>query len=343
MIGLVDQIVEEHLDRVRIKSDYIAAACPFHKGGQERRPSFWVNRSTGAWGCFTCSASGGGIKYLLRELGHSNRKIEAEISEAEKDAERVFKVEQAKRRKKIRAGFDGEHVLPDSLLGVFDFLPVDLLEAGFTEETLAYHDIGYDRRNERITFPIRDVRGQLIGISGRSTVVGDVPKYLLYNGRKFRDGREFPGELGEWFPSYSNESVRDHLWGSHLVNEDLMSGAWDQVILVEGYKAKMWMWQLGWIHTVAMMGTKMTAKQEKLIRMWGAEVFVFTDNNGPGREAADNWCQRLGIGSFPVRRVDYPDYCSESAQPDDLNDQELKEVLQYSTRVGGKYVKKRMG
>jgi DNA primase len=338
VFGLADQIAEEHLSRVRIKSDYISAVCPFHKGGQERHPSFWVHRGTGAWGCFTCTASGSSIKYLLRELGHSSRKIEAEIEEAEKDADKIRKVSQAKRRRKAREGFEGEHVLPESLLGVFDYLPLDLVDAGFPEELLRSHDIGYDQRNDRITFPLRDLKGKLIGISGRSTRPGEVPKYLLYNGRRIMDGKEVLGELGEWFPQYSNESVRDHLWRIHFVYEDLMSRRWDQLIVVEGYKAAMWMVKHGWYHTVAVMGTKMTEKQERLIRHFGVEVFVFTDNNEPGQEAATNWCQRLAVSSFPVYRVRYPGHCSESAQPDDLEEQELDEVLQASERIGGRYV-----
>jgi len=339
VFGLADRIAEDHLNRVRIKSDYISAACPFHKGGMERHPSFWIHRETGAWGCFTCSAHGSSIKYLLRELGQSSRKIEAEIEEAEKDAEKAIKIERAKRKRKAREGFEGEHVLPDSVLGLFDYLPLDLVDAGFSEELLREHDIGYDQRNDRITFPIRDYKGQLIGVSGRSTRPGEAPKYLLYNGRKRdRYGEEVMGELGEWFPGYSNESVRDHLWRIQCVYEDLETRQWEQLIVVEGYKAAMWMVKHGWYHTVAVMGTKMTEKQERMIRRFGAEVFVFTDNNAPGQEAADNWCQRLAVSSFPVYRVRYPGHCSESAQPDDLTEEELKEVLECSERVGGRYV-----
>lgn len=342
MYGLADQIAEEHLERVRVKDDFIAAACPFHKGGTERHPSFWINRSTGHWGCFTCQESGGGLKYLLRELGHSSTKIEAELDEAAKDASKAIKLSEAKRKKKARASFKGVQILPESVLGVFDFLPVDLIEMGFTEEMLVMHDVGFDKRNNRITFPIRDAFGNVVGISGRSTLPGEVPKYLLYNGRRIDKDGEYLGELGMWFPAYSNDGVRDHLWRSHLVYEDLMLGKWDQLILVEGYKAAMWMVMHGYYHVVAIMGTKMTPAQEKLIRRFGATVFVFTDNNDPGQEAATNWCQRLAVSSFPVYRVHYPSYCDDSAQPDDLNNDELEAVLSNSERVGGKFYVKRM-
>ena len=340
MYGLADQIAVDHLQRVRVKDDFISAACPFHGGGQERHPSFWINRLTGKWGCFACQAGGSDLKFLLRELGVSNQKVEAELEEARKDAAKAIKITEAKRKKKARASFKGVNILPESLLGVFDYLPIDLVNQGFTEELLEAHDIGFDARNNRITFPIRDVFGNLVGISGRSTLPGESPKYLLYNGRKVYGGKEDLGELGEWFPGYTNDGVRDHLWRSHFVHDDLMSGRWDQLIVVEGFKAAMWMVKHGWFHTVATMGTKMTDAQERLIRRFGAAVFVFTDNNDPGREAAYYWCQRLAVSTFPVYRVHYPEEASETAQPDDLTEQELVEVLSNSERVGGHHVKR---
>jgi len=339
MHGLIDQIAEEHLNRVRIKDDFVASACPFHKGGQERHPSFWIDRSTGRWGCFACQESGKSLKELLRRLGLSSRKVEAEIEEAEKDSAKAFKLDQLKRKKKARASFKGEYVLPEAVLGIFDFLPIDLLEAGFTEETLEKHDIGFDKRNRRITFPIRDAFGSLIGISGRATVPGDMPRYKLYDGRRTYNGKETMGELGEWCPRYTNATVRNHLWGSHLVHEDLSSGEWDQLIIVEGFKAALWMKQCGWFHTVATMGTKMTQSQERIIRQWGPEggVIILTDNNDPGLQAARQWGLRLATSTFPVYRAYYPEDKDESTQPDDLSETELEEVLSTSQRVGGRY------
>jgi len=341
VLGVADQIAEEYLNRVRVKEGFVSAACPFHKGGQERHPSFWINRETGAWGCFSCDAHGSSLKYLLKEMGEGSKKIEAELEEAEKDSRKTVKLLKAKRRKKARAEFRGVHTLPENLLGVFDFAPVSLMEAGYTEETLLAHDVGFDRRYNRITFPVRDLFGSLVGVSGRATVPGDFPKYRFYNGRRRYEGKDDPGELGEWYPSYSNESVRDHIWGMHEFYEDLFKSTDGQIILVEGFKARMWMKQHGWNHTGAIMGTQMSPTQERIIRRLGAEVFLFADNNEPGHQAAYNWGQRLAVSSFPVYRVNYPEYCDETAQPDDLSDEEIEEVLTKSIRVGGKYVKPR--
>lgn len=335
-MSIADQIAEKYLERVRLKDEFISAACPFHKGGKEQHPSFWIQKSTGAWGCFACSIKGRDLKQLLRELGVRNRGLEAVIEEAAKEDKEKELVQKAIRAKKARAEFKGTHILPESLLGVFDFLPLDLTKAGFEEKLLREHDIGFDRRYSRITFPVRDLFGNLVGISGRATLPGDMPKYLFYSGRRTKNGKEDYRELGEWYPDYSNESVRDHLWRGNFVSKDLLEGSWDQLIVVEGFKAALWLVQNGWYHTVAIMGTSMSQAQERIIRRFGAEVFALADNNSPGRKASLEWCKKLSSSSFPVYEVRYPDYCDESTQPDDLSREELEEMFRGSKRFVGK-------
>lgn len=339
MIGLADEIAQQHLKRVRIKNDFISAACPFHKEGREARPSFWVNRQIGNWGCFTCGEHGGGLKWLLKKLGVSSVRIEAQLDEAEKEVKRTLEVEKARARRKSRKAFAGEHVLPDALLGVFDFMPLDLVEAGFDKKVLQEHEIGYDRRNNRVTFPIRDLFGNLIGVSGRATMIGEEPKYLVYSGRRVIEGREVLGEFGEWYPEYTNEGIRDHLWRMDKCYERLMKneGGQEQLIIVEGYKAALWLVQQGWINTVALMGARMSPSQERIVRSLGVETFVFLDNNRPGREGSTRVCQMLAVSTFPVYEVSYPADCEDTAQPDDLIVTELEAALNHSRRVGGKY------
>jgi DNA primase len=336
MENAVDNIVQQYLDRVRIKDDFISAACPFHKGGKETNPSFWVNRITGHWGCFTCGEKGGGLKWLLRRLGINSLTMGAQLDAIEEQSAKLVEVTKSKAKKKSRGSFAGVHVLPDSLLGVFDFLPLDLLEAGFTDETLKSHDIGFDKRNNRITFPIRDLYGALIGISGRSTTVGEVPKYLVYSGRRIVDGKEDQRELGEWYPDYSNENVRDHLWRLDKCFSRIMANesGQEELVIVEGYKADLWLAQHGWTNTVALMGSALSPNQERIVRNLGVPTFVFLDNNKPGRDGSRRICQRLAVSTFPVYEVSYPEGCKDTAQPDDLTTEEIEAAFAASRRVG---------
>ena len=334
MIGVCDQIAKEHLRRVKIKDDYISAACPIHKGGNETNPSFWIHRATGRWGCFSCHVGGASLRYLLKELGVRSRGIELEIARAESDAEKTLAVYEVKRKKKAISEFRAEYTLPDALLGVYDFCPQAMLDKGFSMETLMSHDIGYDKSNDRITFPIRDIYGSLVGISGRTTT-GAHPKYLVYSGRRMIDGKEVLGELGEWYPEYSNAGVKDHLWRSQFIYNELDKQGGD-LIIVEGYNAALSVLERGYKYVVALMGSKMSPGQERIVRRLGVPTWVLLDNNEPGLIGARQICQTLAVSTFPVYQCSYPTARDENTQPDDLNDEELDEVLSTAKPAGGR-------
>ena len=339
MQELVDQMVQDHMDVVKIKADFISVRCPFHKSGSERHPSFWVSRLTGRWGCFTCGEGGTDLSTLLTALGISNSTVTALVSAAKKEWKKSADIEMVKREKRSRTDFTGAYTLPESLLGVWDWCPVQLLEAGFTQEVLQEHSIGYDKDRERITFPIRDFKGNLIGISGRATRPGEQPKYKVYEGwHESADGKRHPGELGDWVPGYSSKGIKDHLWRADVVFPEIYHGKEEQLIIVEGYKACLWMVQHGWTNTVALMGASMTAMQERLIRRMGAQTWILLDANDAGRRGTNKMCWKLGNASFPVYRCSYPEDYDDSVQPDDLSDTEIEQMLSGAERAVRKLI-----
>jgi DNA primase len=337
MHDVADAIAREHLRLVRVKDDFIASACPFHKDGQERRPSFWINRLTGEWGCFACPERGTNLRDLLQGLGIRSRKLDGVIEEAVREAKQHRNIEKVRRKKKARAEFRGVHVLPEALLGVFDWTPIKLIEENFSEEILLAHDIGFDRERERITFPIRDAYGSLIGISGRTVKPDGYPKYKVYEGITEQDGIKSNNELGEWFPDYSAEGIRDHLWRAHFIYSDIYQDKSKQLIIVEGYKAAMWLVQQGWFNTVALMGSRMSSAQERLVRRMGTETWIFLDNNEAGITGTDALQDRLGSATFPVYLCQYPHEYDEDCQPSDLDGDEIESILSSAVRARGRY------
>ena len=77
--------VFSHIDWVKFYGDYIygeikegqnyqySSRCPFHKGGQEKEPSFSFNGKTGLYKCFSCPAKGNGITFLEKYLNISSK------------------------------------------------------------------------------------------------------------------------------------------------------------------------------------------------------------------------------------------------------------------------------
>ncbi len=122
----------------------------------------------------------------------------------------------------------------------------------------------YDRFRERIMFPIRSVRGEVIGFGGRVLDNGE-PKYLNSPETPlFHKGQE--------------------LYGLYEARQALRQAGY--ALVVEGYMDVVALAQSGFAHAVATLGTACTAEHvAKLLRFTDAVVFSF-DGDAAGRRAA---------------------------------------------------------
>jgi DNA primase len=122
----------------------------------------------------------------------------------------------------------------------------------------------YDRFRERIMFPIRNVKGEVIAFGGRVLDKGE-PKYLNSPETPvFSKGRELYG-LFE-----ARQGLRDKGY----------------VLVTEGYMDVVALAQLGFPNAVATLGTACTAEHvHKLLRFTDKVIFSF-DGDAAGRRAA---------------------------------------------------------
>lgn len=156
----------------------------------------------------------------------------------------------------------------DSLRTVFpDYASPALVEAGLVIDKSEEEGGGrkrYDRFRDRIMFPIRNTKGQVIGFGGR-VLDGGEPKYLNSPETPlFQKGNELYG-LFE-----ARQAIRDA--GYALVTEGYM----DVVALA----------QLGFPQAVATLGTACTPTHvQKLLRQTDHVIFSF-DGDNAGRRAA---------------------------------------------------------
>ncbi|MGH8779648.1 DNA primase [Paraburkholderia sp.] len=122
----------------------------------------------------------------------------------------------------------------------------------------------YDRFRERIMFPIRNVKGQVIGFGGR-VLDGGEPKYLNSPETPlFNKGSELYG-LFE-----ARLAIREQQY----------------VLVVEGYMDVVALAQLGFQNAVATLGTACTPIHvQKLMRQTDTVIFSF-DGDSAGRRAA---------------------------------------------------------
>lgn len=273
--------------------------CPFHS---EKTPSFSVSPDKQIYHCFGCGKGGGVINFIMEIEGLSfpeaveflarragmpmpdqendvEAKRRARMYALNKDAARFF-YEQLKSPAGVRGReyMAGRKISPATAtnfgLGYapesWDALGTAMRAKGYSNQELVDADLirpgkrngFYDTFRNRLMFPIIDVRGNVIGFSGR--ILGDgEPKYL--NTKEtlvFNKGR--------------------NLFALNLAKKS-KSG---YLILVEGNVDVVSLHQAGFDSAIASLGTSLTAEQARLISRYANEVVLAYDNDGAGAKAS---------------------------------------------------------
>lgn len=329
--GPIISIVESYIPGgFKRSGKNIIARCPFH---DDRRPSFSMNIQNGMWLCFSCGLKGD-LKYFLKLSGVAPSIANSMLEPIQHELETYRRREAAERRTKFQKDpFVGEVILPESLLGVYYYKPLAMVKAGFKADILKEYEIGYDRNKERIIFPIRDVYGNLVGVSGRTTKSSYKSRYKVYRGGFVdKDGNVVSGDFGKNFDDeFPNFKLKSHkyLWNAHnvypFIEMDTLGCL--PVIVTEGFKACLWVIQNGFKTTVATMGVSISEDQfNVLIRMAGNPIILFFDNDEAGRKATSREGKKLSKLVNDLYVAKYPDgYLGKS--PDDLNCLEIKEAI----------------
>lgn len=315
-------LVERYLGRGHFSGEEnISVPCPIHQT-KDGAP-FSINVTTGVWQCFTCHKVGS-LPKLLRILGLSKNRIDAELADIRDElAANKKHVEWRKQaRWQSQDPFLASPILPEALLKPYEWCPLKLVEDGFDQQWLHWLDIGFDRINQRIMYPIRDLYGNLAGMSGGAVTKGTYPKYKVYQGRHVDPftskmiGSDYGPWFDEQFPDYLFHN-RNYLWNYDQVYPRIFFGKEKQdLIIVEGFKACIWLLQHGWLNTVALMGSSMSDHQRNLIHRFDCRVILFLDNDVPGRDATDDIARRIRHFQPGVLIAQYP--TAEECQPDDL-------------------------
>ena len=275
------------------------ACCPFH---EEKTPSFTVSPSKGFYHCFGCGAHGTAVGFLM-EFDHmsfveaieslaSSMGVDVPRNESDRPArsyDELFNLmskterfwQQGLRENQTAVdylkdrGIDGTTAKRFGLGYAAEGWSIVLDKFGTTTESIERllatgliirKDNGghYDRFRDRITFPIRDIRGRCIGFGGRAMGDGE-PKYL--NSPEtvlFHKGRE--------------------LYGLYEARQALRQI--DRFVVVEGYMDVIALARHGIDFSVATLGTATTPDHlNRLFRLTENIDFCF-DGDRAGKQAA---------------------------------------------------------
>lgn len=305
---------------LRRRGQKLWGLCPFHA---EKSPSFSVDPARQLFYCFGCQVGGNVFTFLMRRDGKSFPEALAELADRAgialpdrvgqrggrrtallavlSAAQQYFRQAlldsggQVGRAYLERRGLPASTVsdfglgwAPDEWEGLLGSLrrlgyPVaDVVEAGLAVE----RDRGaYDRLRGRITFPIRDPDGRVVGFGGRA-VVDDagVPKYLN-----------------------TPETAVYHK-GRILYGADRARAAWSEgraPIIVEGYMDVLAMHRAGLFEAVGSLGTALTVEHVRYLRRFTSEVVCAYDQDPAGQEAMRRAFMVLAAEGIAVSSVDY--------------------------------------
>ncbi len=176
---------------------------------------------------------------------------------------------------------------------IVGFSVEEMLAAGLIQNSQRKPGSHYDRFRGRITFPVKDHRGRVVGFGARGMGPDAKPKYL----------NSPEGEI------YTKSRT---LYGIDRARGPIARGG--RAVVVEGYTDVIALHQAGIEETVAVMGTAITPDQLKLLGGYAEEVVLALDADRAGREAMLRAQRVAGSGRLRLLVAPMP----EGEDPADL-------------------------
>lgn len=163
---------KSYFNQVRNTPKSIMVSCPFHKQGQERKPSCGIKKDTdnkgliGTVHCFTCDITTDILSMIGQILGSKYNEQELEslfrlrTIVTNSNIEYNTKVELFKIPQKFNT--------TEMELRNYNYYHPYLEQRRISQEVAQIYNIGYDDFNKHITFPIRDTNKNILGVGRRS-------------------------------------------------------------------------------------------------------------------------------------------------------------------------------
>lgn len=252
-----------YFNKIQPKGDNYTVTCPYHKGGQENKPSAQVycgdseKTEFGTLHCFTCNvvqslpevvshclglSEEGGKQWLIERFSNTfvvNRQVLTDIELKPKE----------------------EEVLDPSVLNKYNYYHEYMWKRKLEKWVVDTFCVGFNPETQSITFPVWDIKGNLKMVTERS-----VKSKLFY----IPEGIEKPVYLLNVVTQYK----------------------YPFVLVCEAQLDALTAWGYG-VPAVALMGTGST-EQFKLLNKCGIRNWVtMFDNDEAGKRATDKFNRKI--------------------------------------------------
>ncbi len=317
------QVIGEYVPLRKAGINY-SARCPFHT---EKSPSFYVSPSRQTFKCFGCNEGGDVFTFIqkfegldfrdalvllaqragveLPEYKPAEQSQRQRLLEANEAACQLFQSQlessvaatylkqrgigaEATRDFRLGYGAAGSQLMT-ALIGK-GFTTAELAAAGLIKPSQNQPGGFYDTFRHRLTFPLRNVHGQVVGFTARVLDDADQPKYL----NSAQSSVYSKSQL-----LYNADQAKEHIRRAGYA------------ILVEGNMDCVAVHQAGMHHVVGVCGTALTDDQLRLLRRFTDKLMVALDADLAGDAASRRGIDLAWQHGFELKRVVLPPWAKD--------------------------------
>jgi DNA primase len=280
-LSFISVLERESVEYKKIGREAITL-CPWHN---DRNPSLTINDEKGFCYCFVCQTGSDAIGFIQAKLGLSFSEaiqkiaVSNEIEVIYENIDPELAAKEAKRKAEILGQLQKQQQNYRNLLRdpraqrIRDFID----DRKILPETCRHFGLGYCSKGffaDRVTIPIHDHIGNLVGFSGRATRDSVQPKYKNTESNEYFDKSRL-------------------VFNEHRAAKSIKES--DSVIFVEGHFDVISMHQYGITNVVAMQGT--SAPSEAVIYRLSRKTKRFIlcyDADAGGTKAIEQFIKTAG-------------------------------------------------
>lgn len=278
---------------IKMGQDNIQVSCPFHKDGKEKNASSGISLKDGTFHCFTCGKVKSFIQVLSYCLGYNDNGEAGKqwiIENSESHNVETRYLDSSLNRKVKENDFVSEEEL-DS----YRYYHPYMFERKLTKEIINKFDVGFDKKDNSITFPVRDRSGNCLFIARRKV------DYKYFN-----------------YPS----KVEKPLYGVYELPTNIKS-----LIICESIFNCLTCYVYG-KPSIALNGTGSKYQIEEIGKLPVRILYLGLDND----EAGDKGCIKI-YKALKNKFIFYRFICPEGKDINDLTEEEFNNCYQNAKKI----------
>ena len=287
------------LDRTFNSGNDIMVTCPYHNNGQERKPSAGIRKSDGQFHCFACGETHNLYEFISYCFGHIDDRLGKfgwtwllkNFATVTIEQRKPIQLDFTRHKKQIKEGIN--YVSEDELNKYRYYHPYWKKRGIIDEYIIELFDLGYDKKTDCITFPVRDVSGRCLFVARRSTKT----KYFNYP-----------------------KNVEKPLYGLYELNAITLVNGHEmhilpnfpkEIIVCESMLDALSFWQVG-KYAVALNGTGTELQYKQLRQLPCRKIILATDMDSAGIKAREKL--RNNIKNKLIMEYIFPDGIKDANQ-----------------------------